>query len=326
VDLVRPPKRYAQKVLGRGGVGCRQMSRDQLPSLDPIPHERLSAVLDDDPRVQFGEIDADTTLTGTWTHVNRGSVLRLTQASLQLRLRLMTDRAFVRRRRTFIDDPHGEPSWHRFKPRPERRYLRPSHFDEAGGRASREAQERKLLIQDADATAARGAAGGDGSALTTGGRGPSRRGVSSFWDRPPSHWFWCPSSRPSWATRSTITAVASVTSTSPMAECSRSRIECAMARWWKSPKSAARQTWKHRPGDHCHRIDRNAVRSRSQQCRPAVNRFRTQPECGCASSRLCVPARHDGSTARAGVRAADALSLAESWSSGILTVPAFLSL
>jgi hypothetical protein len=91
-------------------------------------------VLDDDPRVQFGEIDADTTLTGTWTHVNRGSVLRLTQASLQLRLQLMTDRAFVRRRRTFIGDPHGEPSWHRFKPRPERRYLRPSHFDEAGGR------------------------------------------------------------------------------------------------------------------------------------------------------------------------------------------------
>jgi len=93
-----------------------------------------SQLLDGYPCVQFGEIDADAAFTDTWTHVHRGPVLRLTQASLQPRLRPVTDRALVKRCRTFVGGPHGEPSWHRFKPRLERRYIRTSHFDEAGGR------------------------------------------------------------------------------------------------------------------------------------------------------------------------------------------------
>jgi len=93
-----------------------------------------SQLLDCHPRVQFGEIDADAAFTGTWTHVDGGPVLRLTQASLQPRLRPVTDRALMKRRRTFAGGPHGEPSWHRFEPRLERRYFRTSHFDEAGGR------------------------------------------------------------------------------------------------------------------------------------------------------------------------------------------------
>ena len=100
----------------------------------PSRGELDSQLLDCYPCVQFGEINADAAFTGTWTHVHRGPVLRVTQASLQPRLRPVTDRALVKRCRTFVGGPHGEPSWHRFKPRLERRYIRTSHFDEAGGR------------------------------------------------------------------------------------------------------------------------------------------------------------------------------------------------
>jgi hypothetical protein len=158
--------------------GARRIWQRAPPSRSSICAKvrRGSArLLDDDhPCIQFGEIDADTTLTRTWTHVNRGSVLRFTQPSLQLRLRLMTDRALVRRRRTFVGDPHGEPSRHRFEPRLERRHLRPATLMRLAAGAGREAQERIFIIQD-------------GSALTTGGRGPSHRGVSFLSNRPPFH-------------------------------------------------------------------------------------------------------------------------------------------
>ena len=90
--------------------------------------------LDFYPCVQFGEIDADAAFTGTCTHVHRGTFLRLTQASLQPCLRPVTDRALVKKCRTLVGGPHGEPSWHRFEPRLERRYIHTSHFDEAVGR------------------------------------------------------------------------------------------------------------------------------------------------------------------------------------------------
>ena len=64
---------------------------------------------DDDPGIHFGEINADAAFTGTGTHVDGGYVLRLAEASLQPRLRLMTDWTLVRRRRT-VGNPHGEPS------------------------------------------------------------------------------------------------------------------------------------------------------------------------------------------------------------------------
>ena len=87
-------------------VRCRAIDSRRLIHF----HMRGSARLDDDPCVQFGEIDADAALTGTWTHVNGGPVLRLTQAPLQFCLRLMTDRTSVRRRRgAIVGDPHGEP-------------------------------------------------------------------------------------------------------------------------------------------------------------------------------------------------------------------------
>jgi hypothetical protein len=108
-------------------------------------------LLDSDPCIQLGEIDADAALTGTWTDVDRGSVLRLAQASLQLRLRLMTDRALVRRRRVFVGDPHCEPSSHRFEPRLERRHLRPATLMRLAAGAGREAQERIFIIQDVSA-------------------------------------------------------------------------------------------------------------------------------------------------------------------------------
>ena len=152
-------RRYAHMLLRRRRVRCRHMPRVQLPSLDPLPHERLrppavrtleritdedvarghheselDARLDGDPCLEFGEIDADATFTGTWTHVNGRPVLRLGQAPLQLRLRLMTDWALVMRRRAFVGVPHDEPSRHRLDPRLERRDFRTSHFDEAGGR------------------------------------------------------------------------------------------------------------------------------------------------------------------------------------------------
>src|SRR5688572_10973576 len=41
-----------------------------------------------DPRIHFGEIDADATLACPGTHVSRGSVRRRRQASLHLRLRV----------------------------------------------------------------------------------------------------------------------------------------------------------------------------------------------------------------------------------------------
>jgi hypothetical protein len=85
---------------------------------------KLSARLDGDPCVQLGEIYADAAFARTWTHIDRGSILRLTQASLQFRLLLMTDRALVRRRRAFVGDPHGEPAWHQFEPRLEERFPR----------------------------------------------------------------------------------------------------------------------------------------------------------------------------------------------------------
>jgi hypothetical protein len=112
-----------------------------------------SQLSDRDPGLHFGEIDADATFTGTWTHVNGGPVLRLAKASLQLRLRLMTDWALVRRHRIFVSCPHDrELSWHRFKPRLERRDFRTSHFDEAGGRCRPEAQERTSIVPDAERT------------------------------------------------------------------------------------------------------------------------------------------------------------------------------
>jgi hypothetical protein len=112
-----------------------------------------SQLSDRDPGLHFGEIDADATFTSTWTHVNGGPVLRLAEASLQLCLRLMTDWALVRRHRIFVSCPHDrELSWHRFKPRLERRDFRTSHFDEAGGRCRPEAQERTSIVPDAERT------------------------------------------------------------------------------------------------------------------------------------------------------------------------------
>jgi hypothetical protein len=99
----------------------------------PSRGELDSQLLDCYPCVQFGEIDADAALTRAWAHVNGGPVFCLTEPSLQFRLRLMTDWALVRRRRTVVGGPHGEPSWHRFEPRLEKKF-RTSHFDEAGGR------------------------------------------------------------------------------------------------------------------------------------------------------------------------------------------------
>src|SRR4029434_5360552 len=105
--LARDPgcsSRRDAHMLLRARVGRRHMSRNQPPSRDPLPHEKVSLdprSLDGDPCIQFGEIDADAAFTGTWTHVNGRAVLRLTQSSLQLRLRPMTDWAVVRRRRAF---------------------------------------------------------------------------------------------------------------------------------------------------------------------------------------------------------------------------------
>jgi hypothetical protein len=109
-------------------------------------HMRGSARLrDDDPCIQFGEIDADATLTGTWTHVNRGPVLRLAQASLQLRLRLMTDRALVRRRRTFVGDPHVSPHG-TDSSRDWKKAASPATLMRLAAGAGREAQERIFII------------------------------------------------------------------------------------------------------------------------------------------------------------------------------------
>jgi hypothetical protein len=112
----------------------------------PSRGELESPLLDCHPRVQFGEIDADAAFTGTWTHVHRGPVLRFTQATLHPRLRPVTNRALVRTVGTVVGGPHDEPSWHRFEPRLERRYIPTSHFNEAGGRCRPEAQERIFIV------------------------------------------------------------------------------------------------------------------------------------------------------------------------------------
>src|SRR5215475_1453140 len=89
---------------------------------------------DNYPCIQFSEIEANTALTRPRAHIDCGPVLRLTQASLQLCLRLMTHRAVVRRRRTLVGDPHGEPSSAPIRAEAGTRNFIPSHFDEAGGR------------------------------------------------------------------------------------------------------------------------------------------------------------------------------------------------
>ena len=63
---------------------------------------RDSQSLYGDPRLQFGEIDADATLACPGTHVSRGSVRCRSQASLHFRLRVMTDWALVNRRRIIV--------------------------------------------------------------------------------------------------------------------------------------------------------------------------------------------------------------------------------
>jgi len=113
-----------------------------------IRGELDSRLLDCYPCVQFGEIDADAAFTGTWTHVHRGPIFCLTQASLHPRLRPVTDRALVKRCRTFFGGPHGEPSWHRFKPRLERRYIAPATLMRLAAGAGREAQERIFIVHD----------------------------------------------------------------------------------------------------------------------------------------------------------------------------------
>jgi hypothetical protein len=104
---------------------------------------------DNDPCIQFGEIDADATFAGTGTHVNSGPVLGLTQTSLQLRLRLMTDGALVRKRRTVVGAPHGEPSRHLVEPRLERRDFTPATLMRLAAGAGREAQERNPIVLEA---------------------------------------------------------------------------------------------------------------------------------------------------------------------------------
>jgi hypothetical protein len=55
-----------------------------------------------DPRLHFGEIDADATLACPCTHVSRGSVRRRRQTSLHSRERVMTNWALVSGRRTIV--------------------------------------------------------------------------------------------------------------------------------------------------------------------------------------------------------------------------------
>src|SRR5678815_4725648 len=74
-----------------------------------IRGELDSRLLDCYPCVQFGEIDADAAFTGTGTHVHRGPSLRLTQESLQPRLRPVTDRTLVKKCRAFVRGPHVSP-------------------------------------------------------------------------------------------------------------------------------------------------------------------------------------------------------------------------
>ncbi|HEY6613242.1 MAG TPA: hypothetical protein VIZ32_01950, partial [Vicinamibacterales bacterium] len=63
-DLDCPSKCCARMPLRRGRLGSHHMSHDQLPTLDPRPqnHHEVnlgSQSLDCDPRLEFGEIDAD---------------------------------------------------------------------------------------------------------------------------------------------------------------------------------------------------------------------------------------------------------------------------
>jgi len=145
-DLGCASKRDAQKVFRHWRVGCRQTWRAQLPSPNPFPHEGSARLRDDDPCIHFGEINADAAFTGTRTHVDGGSVFRLAEASLQFRLRLMTDWTLVGRRRTVVGDPHGEPSWHLFEPTLERRDFVPATLMRLAAGAGREAQERNSII------------------------------------------------------------------------------------------------------------------------------------------------------------------------------------
>jgi hypothetical protein len=56
----------------------RQVDRPPSSSSGQATAGGKSQLLDCNPRIQFGEIDADAAFTGTWTHVNSGPVLRLT--------------------------------------------------------------------------------------------------------------------------------------------------------------------------------------------------------------------------------------------------------